>query len=137
MERYKNIGLKLTPQRLAILSYLEGNKEHPSADDIYRVISMVFPTISFATVYNTLEALRRRGRLLELTIESGKKRFDPNTDPHHHLICVRCKKVVDINDSYELKVSNLDRRDFELIGNHIEFYGICPECKALGSVTNE
>lgn len=136
MKRYKNIGLKLTPQRLAILGFLDGNKEHPSADDIYKVVSLGFPTMSFATVYNTLEALRQRGKLLELTIDSEKKRFDPNTEPHHHLICVRCKKVVDINDTYDLKVSNVDRKEFELIGNHIEFYGICPECRAAGSVTN-
>ncbi len=129
MEKYKDIGLKLTPQRLAILDYLDGNKEHPSAEDIYKGVSKRFPTMSFATVYNTLEALRQRGGILELTIDPDKKRFDPNTKPHHHLICVKCKKIVDIYNNYKLAVPEDKTEGFELVGNHIEFYGICPKCK--------
>lgn len=129
MERYKNIGMKLTPQRLAILDYLEGNKEHPSAEEIYRAVSKRFPTMSFATVYNTLEALKIKGRVLELTIDPIKKRFDPNTTPHHHLICLKCKKIVDIHGDFNLPVPDSDRADFYIIGNHIEFYGICPDCR--------
>ncbi|MCL4456416.1 MAG: transcriptional repressor [Nitrospirae bacterium] len=129
MEKYKDIGLKLTPQRLAILDYLDGNKEHPSAEDIYKAVSKRFPTMSFATVYNTLETLRQKGGVLELTIDPAKKRFDPNTEPHHHLICVGCKKILDIHGSYRLPLPDEKREGFELIGNHIEFYGLCPKCK--------
>jgi len=129
MEKYKNIGLKLTPQRLAILGYLDGNKEHPSAEDIYRAVSRRFPTMSFATVYNTIETLRQRGMLLELTIDPDKKRFDPNIKPHHHLICIKCRRITDIHKNYKLSVSSIESGDFEIVGNHIEFYGICPKCK--------
>lgn len=129
MEKYKEMGLKLTPQRLAILNYLDGNKEHPSAEDIYRAVSKKFPTMSFATVYNTLQTLKEHGGVLELTIDPDKKRFDPNTEPHHHLICVKCKRIVDIHGDYKLPISNGDKEGFEIIGNHIEFYGICHKCK--------
>ncbi len=129
MEKYKHLGLKLTPQRLAILSYLDGNKEHPSADDIYRAMSKDFPTMSFATVYNTLETLRDKGGLLELTIDPNKKRYDPNTAPHHHLICIKCRKIVDIHKEFSISVSDEMTEGFDLIGNHIELYGICPKCK--------
>jgi len=129
MKKYKDIGLKLTPQRLAILDYLDGNKEHPSAEDIYKGVSKRFPTMSFATVYNTLKALRQRGDILELTIDPDKKRFDPNTKPHHHLICVKCKKIVDVHNNYKLAIPEDKTEGFELVGNHIEFYGICPGCK--------
>jgi Fur family peroxide stress response transcriptional regulator len=129
MKKYRDIGLKLTPQRLAILDCLDGNKEHPSAEDIYRAVSKKFPTMSFATVYNTLEALKRKGNVLELTIDAGKKRFDPNTVPHHHLICIKCKRVVDIMSDYELSISHAERMSFEVISNHIEFHGICHVCK--------
>jgi Fur family peroxide stress response transcriptional regulator len=128
-EKYKEMGLKLTPQRLAILDYLDGNKDHPSAEDIYMAVSKKFPTMSFATVYNTLETLRQRGGVLELTIDPDKKRFDPNTEPHHHLICIKCKKIVDVRGDYKLPIPNGERTGFEIIGNHIEFYGICPRCK--------
>lgn len=129
MEEYRDIGLKLTPQRIAILDFLKGNTKHPSAEEIYKEVSGKFPTMSFATVYNTLAALRQRGSVLELTIDPVKKRFDPNTEPHHHLICVKCKKITDIHYKYTLLVNDKEREGFEVIGNHIEFYGICPECK--------
>jgi Fur family peroxide stress response transcriptional regulator len=129
MKKYRDIGLKLTPQRLAILDYLDGNKEHPSAENIYRAVSKKFPTMSFATVYNTLETLRKKGTVLELLIDAAKKRFDPNTAPHHHLICVKCKRIVDIMGDYELSIPDAERMSFEVIGNHIEFHGICQACR--------
>lgn len=129
MEKYKNLGLKLTPQRLAILKFLEGNKEHPSADDIYKAISKQFPTMSLATVYNTLESLRRHGQIMELNFDPFKKRFDPNPKPHHHVICIRCQKIVDVQNEFSLKIPEIESEEFEILGNHIEFYGICSKCK--------
>ncbi|MEJ2695796.1 MAG: transcriptional repressor [Candidatus Sulfobium sp.] len=129
MERYKGMGFKLTPQRLAILDYLEGNDSHPSAEEIYTAVSKKFPTMSLATVYNTLEALRLRGEVRELTVDPGKKRFDPDTGPHHHLICTGCRRIVDVRVDFSLSVPTGERRDFEITGNHIEFYGLCPECR--------
>jgi Fur family peroxide stress response transcriptional regulator len=128
MEKYKKMGLKLTPQRLAILECLDGNKNHPSAEEIYREVSGRFPTMSFATVYNTLEALRQRGSILELTIDPDKKRFDPNTKLHHHLICTRCKRIEDVHTHFDLDVPGAYRNGYEVTGNHVEFYGICPAC---------
>lgn len=128
MKGKRDIGLKPTPQRLAILDYLDGNKDHPSAEEIYKAVSKRFPTMSFATVYNTLEALKRRGGVLELTIDPEKKRFDPNTEPHHHLICISCKKIVDIHKDFKLSVPKEKTAGYRIIGNHIEFYGLCPKC---------
>ena len=129
VEKYRERGLKLTPQRIAILDYLEGNKRHPSAEEIYLAVSKKFPTMSFATVYNTLEALRQRGEVLELTIDPAKKRFDPNTKPHHHLICMKCKGILDVHADFALEVPDRERGDFQITGNHIEFYGVCPVCR--------
>jgi Fur family transcriptional regulator, peroxide stress response regulator len=130
MDRREGTGWKATPQRMAILEYLDGNREHPSAEAVYRAVSAKFPTMSFATVYNTLEGLRRRGGVRELTIDPAKKRFDPNTEPHHHLICVECRRIVDVHVDYGLAVPDPQREDFEIIGNHVEFYGRCSACKA-------
>jgi Fur family peroxide stress response transcriptional regulator len=128
VEKYKKIGIKLTPQRLAILDFLEGNTSHPSAEEIYKEVSRKFPTMSFATVYNTLEALTERGSVAELTIDPHKKRFDPNTEFHHHLICTKCKRIEDVHTHYDLPVPDVYSKGFELTGNHVEFYGICPVC---------
>jgi len=129
MDKFRGMGLKLTPQRLAILEYLNGNTDHPSAEDIYRIVSKKYPTMSFATVYNTMEALRQRGHVRELTIDPNKKRFDPNPKPHHHLMCVKCKKTVDIHDEIKIPLPYEGNSEFEIIGHHIEFYGICQGCK--------
>lgn len=133
--KYKDLGFKLTPQRLAILDFLEGNTSHPSAEDIDSALSEKFPTMSLATVYNTLETLRQRGLVQELSIDPDKKRFDPNVDPHNHLICVECRRVVDVKENFELSLGRQDRAGFEVIGHHVEFYGICPECRRAAEHT--
>jgi len=129
MEKYRDSGLKLTPQRLAILEYLDGNKEHPSAEDVYKAVSKKFPTMSLATVYNTLMTLKQRGLVKELTMDPLRMRFDPQPTPHHHLICMDCRKIIDIHTRLKINLPEMEQEGFEIVGNHIEFYGLCPKCK--------
>ena len=129
MNRYRSLGLKLTPQRLAILDFLEGNTSHPSAESIYKYVSKKFPTISVATVYNTMAVLRSIGLIQELSIDPSRKRFDPNPEPHHHLICVKCSRVVDIHREFNLEIPIGERSGYEISGNQIDFYGLCPGCQ--------
>ncbi|MBI5345103.1 MAG: transcriptional repressor [Deltaproteobacteria bacterium] len=132
ISKYKGKGFKLTPQRIAILKFLEGNTSHPTADDIYQEIRKGCPTVSFATVYNTLEALSRRGELLEVTINPERKHFDPNHEPHHHIMCNVCKRIEDIFVDYSvgLKLPAHISEGFSVLGNHVDFYGICKNCKS-------
>jgi len=122
--------MKQTPQRLAIMEYLEDNKTHPSAADVYRAVSEKFPTMSFATVYNTLDTLKSVGKVRELSIDPEKKRFDPNMAFHHHLMCIKCKCIQDVYGRFDLRLGDHERGEFDIVGNHVEFYGICPACKA-------
>jgi len=128
MINYENIGLKLTPQRLAIINLLDGNVSHPSASDIFKSISPTFPTMSIATVYNTLDTLKEKGIIKELAIDAEKKRFDPNPEPHHHLMCIKCKEIIDIFSDFSLDLTESQKFGYEIIGNHVDFYGICPKC---------
>lgn len=128
MELLNKAGLKRTPQRMAILEYLDGNTSHPSAEDIFLAVSAKFPAMSFATVYNTLNSLRAHNRLLELKIDPDKKRFDPNPEPHHHLICTSCGRIEDIFIEFPLDMPRKAKCGFRLTGNRVEFYGICPVC---------
>ncbi|GBE40393.1 peroxide operon regulator [bacterium BMS3Bbin09] len=128
MEKYRNLHIKLTPQRLAILSYLNGNTSHPSAEDIYKAVQGQFPTMSFATVYNTLEALKNKGSVQELKIDHAKKRYDPDSTIHHHLICNKCKNIIDIHKDFNLSLPDEMTEGFDVLGNSIEFYGICSKC---------
>ncbi len=129
MEEYRHLNIKLTPQRLAILTFLKGNKSHPSAEDIFKSVKKQFPTMSFATVYNTLEALKSKGSVQELKIDSAKKRYDPDNSKHHHLICIKCKNIVDIFKDFRLNLSPELTSGFDLHGNSIEFFGVCQKCK--------
>ncbi len=129
LEKYRALNLKLTPQRIAIFEYLEGNKSHPSVYDVYKYVVKKFPSMSFATVYNTLNTLVRNGKLKELSVDPDKKRFDPNTHPHHHLRCIKCSKIIDVELDYNLDLHDNKFKDFEILGSEIEFYGLCNDCK--------
>ena len=128
MEKYRNLHIKLTPQRLAILGYLHENKQHPSAEDIYKAVQKQFPTMSFATVYNTLDALKNKGTVQELKIDPSKKRYDTDSSKHHHLICNKCKNIIDIHKDFKLGLSDDMTDGFNILDNSIEFYGICTKC---------
>jgi len=130
IKKYRSKDFKLTPQRLAILEYLEGNKNHPSAENIYEAVQRKFPMMSFATVYKTLETLRLKGNVLELTIDPQRRRYDPDTKRHHHLICITCKKIIDIEADLPVSIPDDIKERFEVTGNHVEFYGICSDCKS-------
>src|SRR5512141_147945 len=121
-------AFKRTPQRLAILEYLEGNTSHPSAEEIYRAVGRKYESMSFATVYNTLHALTKAGALRELTIDPERKRYDPDTRLHHHLICLACGKIFDVPNEIRVDLPKTILADFTVFGNHIEFYGHCSPC---------
>jgi len=95
----KRAGLKATPQRIAIVRQFADDPSHPTAQDLFERLRPAFPSMSFATVYNTLDALARAS-LAGIVRLPGKRgdaaRFDPNTSAHHHAVCDRCGAVVDI-----------------------------------------
>ena len=92
----REVGLKATPQRLAILRSLAGDETHPTAQELYERLSNEFPSLSVATVYNTLSALTRIGRCTPLEL-GGPLRFDPNVDSHDHAVCERCGAIRDVS----------------------------------------
>ncbi|MGO9710783.1 MAG: Fur family transcriptional regulator [Polyangiaceae bacterium] len=91
----KRAGLKMTAQRLAIVKLFAGDESHPTAQDLFERLRGDFPTMSFATVYNTLDALAEAGLSGTLRL-GGAARFDPNVEAHHHAVCDRCGAVRDI-----------------------------------------
>jgi Fur family peroxide stress response transcriptional regulator len=126
--KLKEIGLRVTPQRQAILKLLKGNRTHPSAEDIYHEVLKQYPRISFATVYNTLSKLSEAGEVQELDIDPNKKRFDPYTPLHYHFYCKTCGKVYDV-DYYISLTPNIKK----IAGHHVEaiqlnFKGVCKDC---------
>jgi Fe2+ or Zn2+ uptake regulation protein len=93
----REAGLKATPQRLAILRSLAGDETHPTAQELYERLSGEFPSLSVATVYNTLSALTRIARCTPLDL-GGPLRFDPNVQPHDHAVCEQCGSIRDVTE---------------------------------------
>ena len=133
------IGLKVTPQRRAILKFLDGNRNHPSAHAIYHALIKQHPNMSFATVYNTLAKLVERGEIQELDIDPDKKRFDSSTVPHGHFFCQECGTIFDIElESFQPQHS-IQMTIKELYGHSvgtywINFKGICKDCGSAAKV---
>jgi Fur family peroxide stress response transcriptional regulator len=94
--RVRAAGLKLTPQRLAIVRELVRDPTHPTAQELYERLLPSMPSMSFATVYNTLDALASRGLCSARALSPGPSRFDPNLAPHDHAVCDDCGLVRDV-----------------------------------------
>jgi Fur family peroxide stress response transcriptional regulator len=131
IENLRKAGLRITPQRRAILEVLENNPLHPSAEAIYEEIKHKLPDTSFTTIYNTLKELKDLGELnVVQNINESSNRYDPNTEEHNHLYCLYCGRIVDITD--DLFKFNLDedkRSGFQILKKQVTFYGICPDCQ--------
>ncbi len=127
----KEIGLKVTPQRQAILKLLDGNKSHPSADSIYSEVLKEYSSLSFATVYNTLSKLAQSGNIQELDIDPARKRFDPCAASHSHFYCKVCGNVFDVVCDGTFQASMKDVKTIEehqVDAVQLNFKGLCKNC---------
>ena len=133
LRRCRKEGLKATPQRLAVFKALEGNRSHPSAEDIYKIIHKDFPTVSLTTIYRTLETLVQMGELAELQLVKGFRNYDPDTSHHHHIVCTVCGRVEDVfmRCPEELELPEEIKRSFVVEDCRVIFYGKCDRCQNL------
>ncbi len=136
VQRLRDRGWRLTVQRRVVAEVLAGDHVHLTADAVHSRAQVVLPEISLATVYNTLNELVDMGEVLEISAGDGPKRYDPNTTiPHHHLYCLVCGTLRDVNpegtDGLALPASQ--QHGFELIDVDIVFRGRCPDCRAVVS----
>ena len=130
IQRLRQEGMKLTPQRLAVVRYLDGNRAHPSVDEIHRGVVREFPTISLATVYNTLEMLERLEVVRSVFLDGGRRRYDPDTRPHHHAVCRRCHRVEDVfpEATESIPVPGAVTDGFSEVVPVVLYQGLCHSC---------
>jgi Fur family peroxide stress response transcriptional regulator len=129
-ELCRKSGLAVTHQRQVIFDSLGRMPDHPSPEDVYAVVKRAIPSISLATVYKTLHTFVEHGILRELSPHHGTLRVDWNTHAHHHLICTRCKKVMDIDDDElgPVKVKRKLPKGFKVERVAVEVQGLCAQC---------
>jgi Fur family transcriptional regulator, stress-responsive regulator len=115
-----------------VAEVLAGEHIHLTADAVYSRAQLLLPEISLATVYNTLNELVDMGEVIEISTGDGPKRYDPNTTTtHHHLYCVGCGALRDVNPdgTDTLELSDTEKHGFELLDVDIVFRGLCPDCR--------
>lgn len=136
-ERCRASGLALTHQREIIYRTVLSSKHHPSPELIFDEVRQQIPSISLATVYKNIHTFLEAGLLREVSPHHGSLRLEANLAEHHHLVCTRCKTIVDLDDS-ELEPIHLSRKlwaGYQILRYTVEFQGLCPACAAARKTT--
>ena len=138
-QRLKEKGLKVTHQRILVLSVLEQNSgRHMTAEDIYELVAEDYPEIGLATVYRTLQLLWDMQLVDRISLDDGCVRYEigepglgEGKHHHHHLICKTCGKVLPFYDDLleELERRIEDETGFHVLDHELKFYGQCRECR--------
>ena len=125
-------GLAATHQRQIIYQTVMSLPGHPSAEAVYDRVRKKIPAISLATVYKNIRIFLESGIFQEVSLHHGSLRVEPNLRPHHHLVCVRCKSISDLEET-ELEPVRLKRRlprGFEVQRFAVDILGVCQACSA-------
>jgi len=127
----KERGLNVTFPRMSIYKILHRYQGHPSAEDIYIEVQKDHPNISLATVYKTLEMFADNDLIAKVTPLHDIVRYDFNKDIHHHLVCIKCKKIKDIESESlnNLPIPENIDKNFKIINYQVQFDGICKDCQ--------
>ena len=131
VEKLRDQGLRITPQRLAVLKILAESNEHPSVEMIHKSVRPHFPTTGLATIYKIVSLLKDLGEVNELDFSEVSNRYDgKNPFPHPHLICTKCGKIVEFENQ---EMERLQRgiaayHGFHMLQHRMEIYGLCAQC---------
>jgi Fur family transcriptional regulator, peroxide stress response regulator len=124
---------RISLQRQVILEELQGEKTHPSAQEIFERVRHRLPKISLGTVYRNLEQLAAHGLIQKIEAARGQRRFDGDLSEHYHVRCLYCGRV---DDAPLPKLSRLNQTfgkmsEYTILGHRLEFVGICPRCREI------
>ena len=126
------LGLAVTHQRSIIYRELIATGEHPTPEAVYERVKDLIPSISLATVYKNIKTFLDAGLLREVSFHHGTQRLDANTAPHHHMVCMRCRRIADVcaDEVEPPKLKSPPPDGFSVERLSVEFLGICAACAA-------
>lgn len=132
MDRKKEKVYRQSKQRNRILEVLRATDSHPTADWLYQQLKPEFPNLSLGTVYRNLTMLIKEGFIKKIHFGSTFDRFESNTQPHYHLICESCGKIIDFEMPIfnDLNTQAAKLTSFTIFHHKIEFFGMCEDCKS-------
>jgi Fur family peroxide stress response transcriptional regulator len=126
-------GLRMTPQRAVLLSVLGRTPHHPTADELYRRVQKILPSVSPATVYRNVQTLVQAGVISTLERAGDALRYDPNPEEHHHFVCGRCGRIDDVYLSsvdYKVDAPRSGLSGAQIESCKVQLRGICPQCRS-------
>jgi len=128
---FREKGLKVTSQRLAICNFILSRKDHPTAELIHQELRNEYPTISLGTIYKTLHLLQELGLIQELGFNEGSVRYDPDMELHVNMVCSKCGKISDYKAENVEKLWGAIISDLKIKpkGQRIDIYYECDDCK--------
>ncbi|MBW2108430.1 MAG: transcriptional repressor [Deltaproteobacteria bacterium] len=132
INKLKDLDFRITPQRLAVLKILAESTGYPSVEDVFKQVEHNFPTTSLATIYKTVNLLKEIGEVVELDFSEVGNRYDGNRPyPHPHLICTKCKTIMDsdVGNLEDLSKELASKTGYEILNHRLDFFGICPHCQ--------
>jgi Fur family ferric uptake transcriptional regulator len=129
--RLKVAGYKLTVPRQAVVQILEQNGGHLSPNEVLTLGRQIYPKLSRATVYRTLDLLTDLGLIRPIYLHDASQRYVTTQGGHHHLVCTECGVAFEFErcDADQLVLTLSDRFRFEIHSHLLEFYGLCEICK--------
>lgn len=124
-------GQRLTPQRDAVFQVILNREDHPTASEIFEAARLRLPSISYATVYNSLRFLKDAGLVHEIKFGDSASRYDRETDRHDHAICNDCGKLVDFDlpQTSQLMSAAARKSRFKPESVHLTLRGLCEDCR--------
>lgn len=132
VSKLSELGYRLTPQRIMIVSAIENSDNHISAEEIYAQVVAKYPNVNISTVYRTLELLKRLGLVTETDMGEGRVRYHPvGKGHHHHLVCQECGAIIALDESLlsSLKSALLREYKFSADLRHLAILGRCVNCR--------
>jgi Fur family ferric uptake transcriptional regulator len=131
-QRLRKQGYRLTPQRLAVLGVIKAGPGHMSVNDVLARVRLQYPTLTVPTVYRILQWLKGANVVAETDLGADCHLYEYIADHHHHhLVCVRCQRVIDLPHSFLDSVSDQLRREYGFVPclEHVGLFGVCPQCQ--------
>jgi Fur family peroxide stress response transcriptional regulator len=131
IKKLRSEGFKLTPQRLAVIKFLMGNCNHPTAREIHKELKRKYPSLSFSTVYNTLNMLEGIEEIQSLNVCDDHLNYDPNMTPHIHFCCTKCGTIRDVftEDKETIRIPEQEIEGHRIDSYQVVFKGTCLDCR--------
>jgi len=140
--RLRQHSCRITVPRQVILEILNKAEKHVSAEEVFLKVHKIYPDIGLTTVYRTLNLLTQIGLVSKFDFGDGKSRYELSSNSkskghHHHLVCIKCNKVINYNDFIDeeeklfkkTEKALAEKYNFKITDHLVRFYGLCEECK--------